>query len=309
MTRETKALVDELNSCVREEIASITSLDEAIAAEKDPGFVVLFQEVRSEKQAAVEQLATLTRMLGRSPAESGFLQGGRAKKIEVQSLSVSRSLELEALRAAEDSLIEAYRKLRDELPEGFEKRVVTKVLERAVKRWHILTAHLARASGDKDEARSLPRPLGEYFASAEDRVCMRCLFDRPGARKALVRSSPNPKTYVCAACHDEVLAEFPPELRPQVEASPEDRREVLVIEKALGRPEVLRASNTAIALLSGLQPDVPPATKEPIVERREKRQWAAETEDAAVEIPRVGSKAEVDYIQALFDFRTLSRFW
>lgn len=301
-------LVDNLNSCVHGELASIGALDAALAAEKDPGYVVLFRELRSDKQAAIEQLATLMRMGGSSPAERASREP--AAKAEARGVSPNRPRELEALRRTENERIEDYRQLRDDLPEGFERKVLTKVLERAVQRWHVLTAHRARSGGGEEDARSLPRPLGEYFATSEDRVCMRCLFDRPGPRKALVRTSPEPKTYVCAACHGEVLAAFPPDLKTHVEALPEDRREALVIEKALGRPETLRAKKTVLASLSGLAPEVPPARKEPVVEQREERRWVVERDDAAVEIPRTGSsKAEHDYVEALFDFRTLSRWW
>ena len=87
-------------------------------------------------------------------------------------------------------------------------------------------------------------------------------------------------------------------------------REALVIEKALGRPELLRANKTVIALLSGLEPEVSPPAKAAVVEQRKKRQWAVEPGDAEVEIPRSSSsKAELDYIEALFDFRTLAHWW
>lgn len=306
MTTETApAFIGELNSCARREIASIGDLDAAISAEDDPGYVTLFRESKSEKQAAVEQITVLVRMLGGTSTEHAF----RPKRVKPEAVGrpMSRALQLEGMRDAETALVDGYRGVREGLPNGFERDVLTAVTERAVKRWHILAAHLARASGDEGAARGLPRPLEEYFATSEDRVCMRCLFDRPGPRKALHRT--HPETYVCAACHDEVLAGFPPDLEPQVRACPEDKREALVVERALGRPEALRARKTVIALLSGLDPEDPPAAKEPVDESIEERRWVVESGEATVDVPRMSSDKEADYVQMLFDFRSLSRWW
>jgi hypothetical protein len=61
--------------------------------------------------------------------------------------------------------------------------------------------------------------------------------------------------------------------------------------------------------LSGLQPEDPPL-REPLEEQPEKRSWAMERGDADVALPPIGSsRKEFDYIEALFDFRTLSRWW
>jgi hypothetical protein len=303
-------LLDRVGSCVRREIASIGALDVAIAAEEHPGYVILFRGAKSEKQAAIEQLSTLTRMLGGSPPESAFFQE-QILKAGTHVASIRRGLVLVTLRAGEKTLVDEYTKLRDEQTEELEKKVLGKVLERAVKRWHVLTAHIARESGDEEEARSLPRPLAEYFAAAGDRVCMRCFFDRPGSRKPLARSSPqHPETYVCAACHDEVLADFPPDLKPQIERLAESKRESLVIEKALGRPQTLRAAKTVLASLSGLTPEPPAPPRPPVEESFERRQWAVEKADADVEIPTEGaSRSEIEYVEALFDPHTVARNW
>jgi len=309
-------LVDQLGSCIRREIASIGALDVAIAAEEHPGYIALFRGAKSEKQAAVEQLSTLTRMRGGSPPESAFFREP-ILKAETLGASIRRRLVLEALRAGEKTLVDEYTKLRDEQTEELEKKVFGRVLERAVKRWHVLTAHIAREGGDRgdgEEARSLPRPLADYFAASavsEALVCMRCYFDRPGSRKPLARSAPrHPETYVCAACHDEVLADFPPDLRPQVESAPEARREALVIEKALGRPQTLKAAKTVLATLSGLTPEPPVPARAPIEESPQRRQWAVEKGEAEVEIPTEGaSRKEAEYLEALFDPKAVARNW
>lgn len=304
-------LIDPLGSCIRREIASIGALDVAISGEKHPGYITLFRGVKSEKQSAVEQLSTLTRMRGESPPERAFVQE-QILKIETRGASIRRGLLLETLRASEKTLVEEYTKLRDDQAASgeLEKKVLRSVLERAVKNWHVLTAHIAREDGDGKEARSLPRPLAEYFAGDGDRVCMRCFFDRPGSRKPLTRSSPHPETYVCAACHDEVLADFPPDLKAQVEHAPESRRESLVIEKALGRPETLKAGKTVRAVLSGLTPEPPAPPRKPVDESHPGRQWAVEREEADVAISTDGaSRSESEYVAALFDPETVARNW
>lgn len=301
--------IDEIHACIRREIASIGALEAAIAAEKHPGYVTLFREAKSDKQAAVEQLATLARRSGAPPTESAFLAEG-ILKAETRLASARRTLLFDALRAAENTLVEEYTRLAAEQPEGLEKSVFASVRDRAVKRWHILTAHIARESGDAEALRALPRTLEEYFAAKGDRVCMRCLFDRPGALKSLVRSSPDPETYVCSACHDEVLAGFPPDLQPRVERAGEARREALVIERALGRPEVLTASRTVIARLSGLESEPPPRTRTPVQESRQTREWAVDELAPDIQIPTdEASPSERAYEAVLFDPSAVARSW
>jgi hypothetical protein len=105
---------------------------------------------------------------------------------------------------------------------------------------------------------ALPRPLDRYFAGDEARVCFRCLFDRPGRRPALERRDPHPYTYVCAACHEEVLADLPPDLLDSAGCWPERERQNIVIEHALGRVSKLKAEAKVLNELSGLAPDLPP---------------------------------------------------
>lgn len=72
----------------------------------------------------------------------------------------------------------------------------------------ILTAHIAqRKDGESSHAHELPHWLPHHFSSDKDRVCMRCLLDRPGAKRSLEKQ--DPYTYACAACHAETEAECP----------------------------------------------------------------------------------------------------
>lgn len=302
------SLTERVSPFIRREIASIGALDTAIGAEKDPGYVVLFRSLKSEKQAAAEQLVALLRMGGGQRVDEA-VRRGQFVEAEVHAASTSRGLQLEALWRTETALREAYGVVEAELAGEFEKRVVKKVSERAVKRWHVLTAHLARVTGDQQAIRSLPRPLEEYFATPEDRVCMRCLFDRPGTRGPLVRGDPHPETYVCSACHGEVLDGFSPDTKPLVERCSQERRNTAVIQRALGRPEILRASETVLAVLSGLPPAEPRPSRVGFDEAPRERQWAVEPREAAVEIPRRASASEQRYVDALFDFESFSRWW
>jgi hypothetical protein len=302
------SLTDKMSPFIPREIASIGDLDRAIDAEKDPGYVVLFRSLKSEKQAAAEQVAALLRIVGGRRVDGAFRRG-QFVEAEVHAASTSRRLQLEALRRTETALREAYGVIEGELAADLEKRVVKKVSDRAVKRWHVVTAHLARVTGDQQIMRGLPRPLEEYFATPEDRVCMRCLFDRPGTESPLVRSDPHPETYVCSACHGEVLDGFPPDMKPLVERCSRERRNTAVIQRALSRPEILRASETVLAVLSGLPPAEPRPPRVGFDEARRERRWAVDPRDATVEIPRRASASEQRYVDALFDFESFSRWW
>jgi hypothetical protein len=307
---ETPARAEQpLAACVKEEIAAIGGIDTAIRAEEDSGYVALLRDAKSEKQAAVEQLSTLLRMREQVPPESAFLLE-RVKKAQALVEGVNRSLAFAVFRDAESRLIERYRELGDSETEDFAKKVLSKVLERAVKRWHILTAHLAILAGDAAMAKSLPRPLAQYFVSSRPRVCMRCLFDRPGERKALHRTAPRPETYVCAACHDEVVTAFPPDLRVSLDRHSAEARQARVIEKALGKPQRVIASRTVLSALSGLPVQTPPRSERAFVESTPPRLWAVDPKEAESVIPRqTESPTESAYREALFDPDAVSRSW
>jgi hypothetical protein len=294
--------------CVREEIASIGAIDTAIWAEKDPGYITLLRDAKSEKQAAVEQLSTLLRMRAQNPPEGAVL---RETMKEVQALvtGVSRSRAFAAFRAAESRLVERYREIHAAQRERLEREVLSSVLERAIKRWHILTAHLA-VLDDATVAAELPRPLSEYFSSSEARVCMRCLFDRPGTREPLRRTKPEPETFVCAACHDEVVAAIPPDLRIAFDRHSIEARQALVIEKALGRPQRVVASRTVIAALSGLPIRTPSRDERPFAEEKPSRSWAVDEVEADLVVPQeAASSSESAYRETLFRPEKVSRSW
>ena len=187
-----------------------------------------------------------------------------------------------------------------------------RVLERAVKGWHILTAHIAKRTGDADEPERLPHPLSEYFAGSEAKACMRCTFDRPGELGAIEKAAPHPYTYICAACHDEVLADFPPDLIDQAVAWPDDVRRNRVVERALGRPEKLRAQKEPIAILSGLEPEIPLRREKLIADEDELGELAppAERTLPVLNLVRDGAtESELAYTDLLFDFMSVRRNW
>ena len=150
--------------------------------------------------------------------------------------------------------------------EGLAKRALRKALGRALVQSHLLTAHIAKRTGSATEARLLPAPLDDYFVASAPRACMRCHLDRPGRSGALERSDPHPYTYLCAACHDEVLAEFPPDLASQVDRWPRQVREAKVLQQGLGRVSRLHAVGRILHPLAGLEPELPsPAAERAVI--------------------------------------------
>jgi hypothetical protein len=73
----------------------------------------------------------------------------------------------------------------------------------------------------------------------------------------LERTEPHPYTYLCAACHDEVLAEFPADLASQVDRWPREVREAKVLQHGLGRVSRLNAVGRVLHPLAGLEPELP----------------------------------------------------
>jgi hypothetical protein len=176
----------------------------------------------------------------------------------------------------------------------------------------ILLAHIARRKdGDSRAASLLPHPIGAYFASDEDRVCMRCLLDRPGVLPPLEKD--DPYTYVCAACHDDAVADVPPDLQVQIPRWSEEARRDRAIHRALGRPEKLRAIKEVHAVLAGLEPEIPlPASmkreESPPVDRA--RRLLSDLVPSDITLDRAGaSDDELAYTDLLFDFRSVARNW
>jgi hypothetical protein len=308
-----KALADELQPLIRLELASIAAIDRVAPDEEQPGYVWLLRASKNGKQANVEQMTTLLRMAGQQPAQGG---GMLKPLLEAQTLmlhKLSTPAALKAMRTVQEELVARYRAAHAKLT-GFAKNGLERPLHRATAQWMLLIAHVAqRQEGDSTLLKALPLPLSSYFASAEDRVCLRCLLDRAGALPALEKRAPFPYTYVCSACHDEVLADFPPDLRAQADDWPTDVRHNRVIERAGGRVSKLRAEREVHTVLSGLPPDVPvpaanrsPKTPSPLAGRRR----TTTQPPSELDIARAGAGAdEQAYTDLLFDFRSVRLNW
>jgi hypothetical protein len=303
-------VAERISPLLRLEIASIGAIMATTNREKDSGYAYLFREAKTGKQANAEQMNTLLRLAEHKQVERGGLS---EPVLRLQTLALQKTnttAMLQAMALVEETLVARYRDLTKEL-NGFELRAMSVVRDRAVKHWMILVAHIAqRKDGDSSHASLLPLPLSSYFASEADHVCMRCLLDRPGESPALEKE--NPYTYVCAACHDEVAGEFPSDLAPGLERSPVALRHDRIIEKALSRPQKLKAIKEVHAAYAGVQPMVPPPAKD----RRDAspparikypmmRQPASD-----ISIERDGvAPDELAYTDLLFDFRSVRRSW
>ena len=139
-------------------------------------------------------------------------------------------------------------------------------LGRAMVHAHLLTAHVAKRTGSDGDARLLPAALEEYFAGAAARACMRCHLDRPGPPTRWSARDPHPYTNICAACHDEVLAEFHPNLAGQMDRWPREVREASVLQHGIGRVPKLNAIGRVLHPLAGLEPELPtPAAEHAVI--------------------------------------------
>jgi hypothetical protein len=123
----------------------------------------------------------------------------------------------------------------------------------------------------------------------------------------------DPETYLCAACHDEVVAAFPPDLQLQVPRWDADTRRDRVLHHAFGRPQKVRAMTEVHAVLAGLEPQIPPKA----ATRRDQsppadvaRYVLTESAMSDLEIDRDGAAPdELAYTDLLFDFRSVRRSW
>jgi hypothetical protein len=293
------------------EIAAIAAIDAAMAAEKYPDYIVLYQATKSAKQANVEQMATLIRRRGGVPPEHGGL---RKYLLKAQSAIVERvagtTATLQAMRAAEVSLLKLYTEAIKQV-EGLARQALRKALGRTLVHCHILTAHIAKRTGSAREAESLPQPLDRYFAGPTAKACMRCHLDRPGALSALERGDPHPYTYICAGCHVDVRAEFPPDLASQMGRWPRRVQEARVLQHAIGRPSVLNAIHTALYPLSGLAAETPvrAAAKAVLVPALERLPTPAADETPAVLMVEPRTAGEAAYVTELFDYRSVRASW
>ena len=307
------ALAERLDMLIGLEIAAIAAIVEATAHQDEPPYVFLYQELKTGKQANAEQMAALRRMTSEPPEIRAGALAAIATLQTALTQRISTTATLKAMRLAEEHIIAEYRAVLAALDDtSAQGRGMKKVLHRALKGWHILTAHIAKRTGDADEAERLPHPLGLYFAGPEAKACMRCRFDRPGALGPIEKADPHPYTYICAACHDEVLADFPPDLVDQAVAWPEETRRNRVVERALSRPEKLRAEKEPIALLSGLEPEIPLRREKLVADEDEPGELAPPAERV---LPVLGlardeaTESELAYTDLLFDFVSVRRNW
>jgi len=255
----------QLEPLIAREISGIAAIDTAIAHESAPDYVAMFQDARNGKQASVEQMIALVRMQGGTPNEGGGIRKALARTQAAVASRLSTTTTLQAMRIAETELITLYSEVLGQV-DGMALQALRKALGRALVHTHLLTAHLAKRLGSHADAAMLPAPLREYFAGAEACACMRCHLDRPGMSRALERTDPHPYTYLCAACHDEVLAEFPPDLAIQMDRWPREVREASVLQRGTGRVSRLNALGRVLHPLAGLEPELPtPAAERAVI--------------------------------------------
>jgi hypothetical protein len=223
---------------------------------------------------------------------------------------VSITATLRAMRFAEIELVRLYSEAVSGA-DGLLKRALRKTLGRALVHAHLLTAHLAKRTASQADARLLPAPLDDYFAGDEARACMRCHLDRPGGAGAVERRDPHPYTYICAACHDEVLAEFAPDLAVQIDRWPRAVREAKVIQHAIGHVSKLNAIGRVLHPLAGLEPELPtPASERAvIVPPLTPTPGPAPGERSGALAVDVGDGLEGEYVKELFSARQVWRTW
>ncbi|MBW3655291.1 MAG: hypothetical protein KY444_04240 [Gemmatimonadetes bacterium] len=306
-TAGTDALRARLTPLLAAEFATLAALDSLIAHEGDPAYVVLFRSAKVEKQANVAQVSTLLRGVGLVPPTGGGPAEALATIHTLLLQKVSTPALLNALRRAEEPLVAGYREAAGAL-DGLAAPALRRAGGRALKLFTLLTAHVAR-HGDREAEAALPLALSEYFATSEARVCVRCLVDRPGGRPPIARRAPC--TYLCGACHHEVREDLPPDLRVQAERWPDEVREDRVVERALGRPQKLKAIGEVHAVLCGLPPEVilPPAPWKDPAPAPDTAPAPGEPLPVLDTAPGAATPSERAYSDLLFDFRGLREHW
>jgi hypothetical protein len=304
------SLERQLEPLVSREISGIAAIDTAIAHESAPDYVVMFQDAKNGKQANVEQMVTLVRMQGGTPNERGGIRRALARTQAAVASRLSTTMTLQAMRTAETELITLYSEVLGQV-DGLARQALRKALGRALVHTHLLTAHLAKRTGRHADAAMLPAPLREYFAGAEACACMRCHLDRPGTSSALERTDPHPYTYLCAACHDEVLAEFPPDLAIQMDRWPREVREASVLQHGIGRVSRLNALGRVLHPLAGLEPELPTpaAERAVIVPAMTPTATPTPTERRGVLTIEKREGPEADYIDRLFSANQVWDNW
>ena len=102
------SLEGQLEPLVTREIAGIAAIDAAIAHESAPDYVVMFQDAKGGKQASVEQMSALIRMLGGTPDERGGVRKMFAQTQAGIASRVSTTRTLQTMRGAEMELVTLY---------------------------------------------------------------------------------------------------------------------------------------------------------------------------------------------------------
>ena len=304
------SLRQDLEPLIAREISGIAAIDAAITQLDAPDYVAMLLDTKNGKQANVEQMATLVRMHGDAPDESGGLRKVLTRTQSAVSSRLSTTVTLQTMRFAETELVTLYLEA-GKRSNGIVRRALTKTLARALVHAHLLTAHLAKRTGNRDDADLLPTSLDEYFAATEARACMRCHLDRPGGAGALERRDPHPYTYICAACHGEVLGELPADLAEQMDRWPQRVREAKVIQHAIGRVSKLNAMGRVLYPLAGLAPELPtPAAERAIVVPAMTRTpGPAPGERRGIVEIDTAEGPEGEYVRELFSVRRTWRNW
>jgi hypothetical protein len=132
-----------------------------------------------------------------------------------------------------------------------------------------------------------------------------------GRSGPLERADPHPYTYVCAACHDEVVGEFPPDRALQMDRWPREVREARVMQHAIGRVSKLNAIGRALHPLAGLEPELPtPAAERAVIvpAMTPTPRPAAGERTGAIEI-ETADGLEGEYVRQLFSVLPVRRNW
>ncbi|HEX9163617.1 MAG TPA: hypothetical protein VF980_18060 [Thermoanaerobaculia bacterium] len=302
-------LADLLNPIIYREIASIGAIDTAMRHEDNPGYVVLFRSAKSGKQANIEQMTAMLRVEGMTPVTSAAAIESLLKLQAAVMEWLGTTPMLRAMRIVEAEIAAHYDAAYGRL-DGMYQKSIEKAWHRCKRNVGVLTAHIGkRARMHIDALLRVPDPLENYFAHDEARVCMRCLFDRPGELGPLERHDPHPYQYICAACHEEVLSSFPPDIAEKSDQWSDRDLESRIIEKALSRPSKLIAEGVVVAKMSGLVPDMPlpaMAWKKPVDVTGAP---TATQPPPETDIPPARSPEERLYDELLFDYESVRNNW
>jgi hypothetical protein len=305
-------LRDLVNPLIWREIASIGAIEAAVARQTDSGYSFLLTESKLEKQANVTQLTMVLRLAGEQPDFSTGVTGALFKAQSALTQAIDTTATLRTMRLAGRELLAQYTSALERV-DGLPRTAVRRALMRAIVHDTVLSAHIARRTGDPADERDLPRSLSAYFATDKAQVCMRCLLDRPGRAWPLERSEPRPHQYICGACHHEVLEGLPSDLREQAERWPVDLREDRVIHRALSRPERLKAIHQILYPLSGIESHVPEPAAAHAIDVPEAIPTPGprgDAPDGVVTIhPAHAGGLEDEYVTILFTPDRLRRHW